>query len=101
MGTQPTIHAAALHAIGQTPRYEPFPAPVAGNGEAVVTVTAAALKPSDRWMANQLAKRQGARVIAAGRNQRVLDQLLERGADAAIRLDRRHEELAAAIVFVP
>jgi NADPH2:quinone reductase len=25
---------------------------VAGDGEAVVTVTAAALKPSDRWMAN-------------------------------------------------
>jgi NADPH:quinone reductase-like Zn-dependent oxidoreductase len=41
-----------LHGIGQTPRYEPFPAPVAGDGEAVVTVTAAALKPSDRFMAN-------------------------------------------------
>jgi hypothetical protein len=56
MGTQQMIHAAVLHAIGQTPRYEPFPAPVAGDsdgdGESVVTVTAAALKPSDRWMAN-------------------------------------------------
>jgi hypothetical protein len=41
-----------LHAIGQTPRYEPFPAPVATDGEAVGMVTAAALKPSDRWMAN-------------------------------------------------
>jgi NADPH:quinone reductase-like Zn-dependent oxidoreductase len=188
MGTQQMIHAAVLHAIGQTPRYEPFPAPVAGDsdgdGESVVTVTAAALKPSDRWMANgvhyaptrlpqvvgldgvgrlqdgtrvaffalqppyggmaeqaldrrgvwftvpdgiddvtaaavlnpgmaawkalvwegelaagqrllvlgatstsgriatQLAKRRGARVVAAGRNQRVLGQLLERGADA-------------------
>jgi NADPH:quinone reductase-like Zn-dependent oxidoreductase len=48
MGTQRTIQAAVLHGIGQTPRYEPFPAPVAGDGEAVVTVTAAALKPSDR-----------------------------------------------------
>jgi NADPH:quinone reductase-like Zn-dependent oxidoreductase len=38
--------------LGQTPRYEPFPAPLAGDGGAVVTVTAAALKPSDRWMAN-------------------------------------------------
>ena len=46
------IHAAVLHGIGQTPRYEPFPAPVAGDGEAVLTATAAALKPSDRWMAN-------------------------------------------------
>jgi NADPH2:quinone reductase len=54
MGTQETIHAAVLHGIGQTPRYEPFPAPVAGDGEAVVTVTAAVLKPSDRSMANGL-----------------------------------------------
>jgi NADPH:quinone reductase-like Zn-dependent oxidoreductase len=199
MGTQQTIHAAVLHAIGQTPRYEPFPAPVASDGDAVVTVTAAALKPSDRWMANgvhyaptrfpqvvgldgvgrlqdgtrvaffalqppyggmaeqalvrrgvwftvpdgiddvtaaavlnpgmaawktlvwegelaagqrllvlgatstsgriatQLAKRRGARVVAAGRNQRIPGQLLERGADAAIRVDRPREELAAAI----
>jgi NADPH:quinone reductase-like Zn-dependent oxidoreductase len=53
MGRQQMIHAAVLHGIGQTPRYEPFPAPVAaGDGDAVVTVTAAALKPSDRWMAN-------------------------------------------------
>jgi NADPH:quinone reductase-like Zn-dependent oxidoreductase len=47
-----TVHAAVLHEIGQTPRYELFPAPVAGDDEAVVTVTAAALKPSDRLMAN-------------------------------------------------
>ena len=41
-----------LHRVGETPRYQPFPVPVAGDGEAVVTVTAAALKPSDRLMAN-------------------------------------------------
>jgi hypothetical protein len=53
MGRQQMIHAAVLHGIGQPPRYEPFPAPVAaGDGDAVVTVTAAALKPSDRRMAN-------------------------------------------------
>jgi NADPH:quinone reductase-like Zn-dependent oxidoreductase len=52
MGTQQMIHAAVLQAIGQTPRYAPFPAPVAGDGEAVVTIAAAALKPSDRWMAS-------------------------------------------------
>jgi NADPH:quinone reductase-like Zn-dependent oxidoreductase len=46
------VHAAVLHGIGQTPRYEPFPAPSARDGEAVVTVTAAALKPSDRLMAS-------------------------------------------------
>jgi NADPH:quinone reductase-like Zn-dependent oxidoreductase len=199
MGTEQMIHAAVLQAIGQTPRYAPFPAPVAGDGEAVVTVAAAALKPSDRWMASglhyaptrfpqvvgldgvgrladgtrvaffasqrpyggmaeqalvrrgmwfrvpdgvddvtaaavtnpgmaawkallwegelapgqtvlvlgatgasgriatQLATRHGARVIAAGRNQRVLDRLRERGADAAISVDRPRERLAAAV----
>jgi NADPH:quinone reductase-like Zn-dependent oxidoreductase len=48
-------------------------------------------------IATQRAKGQGARVIAAGRNQRVLVRLLARGADAAIEVDRPHEELAAAI----
>lgn len=48
-------------------------------------------------IATQLAKRQGARVVTAGRNQRVLDQLVARGADAAVRVDRPRDELAAAI----
>jgi len=198
MGAQ-QVHAAVLHGIGEAPRYEPFPVPVAGDGEVVVTVTAAALKPSDRLMANgvhyapaalpqvvgldgmgcladgsrvaffipqqpyggmaeqtlvragmwlpvpdgaddvtaaaflnpgvaawkalvwegelaagqtvlvlgatgasgriaaQLAARQGARVVAAGRSQRVLDDLQARGAAAAIRVDRPRDELAAAI----
>jgi NADPH:quinone reductase-like Zn-dependent oxidoreductase len=193
------MHAAVLHGIGQRPRYETFPAPEAGHGEAVVTVGAAAVKPSDRWMAAglhyaptefpqvagldgvgsledgsrvaffgpqrpyggmaeqalvragvwfgvpdgvddvtaaavlnpgmaawktlvwegeltagqavlvlgatgasgriaaQLAKRHGARVVAAGRNQRVLDDLVARGADAAINVDLPRDELAAAI----
>lgn len=46
------MHAAVLHGIGQAPRYGTFPAPAAGEDEAVVTVTAAALKPSDRLMAD-------------------------------------------------
>jgi hypothetical protein len=46
------MHAAVLHGIGHTPRYELFPAPAASDGDAVVSVTAAALKPSDRLMAN-------------------------------------------------
>lgn len=48
-------------------------------------------------IAAQLATRHGARVVVAGRNQRVLDQLVARGADAAVRVDRRRDELAAAI----
>ena len=48
-------------------------------------------------IATQLATRRGARVVAAGRNQRVLAQLLARGADAMIRVDRPREELAEAI----
>ncbi|TDD79535.1 quinone oxidoreductase family protein [Actinomadura rubrisoli] len=195
----PQIHAAVLHGVGQTPRYELFPAPAAGDGEAVVAVTAAALKPADRLMAEgvhyapaafphvvgldgvgrlvdgtrvaffgpqrpyggmaeqalvrdggwfpvsdgvddvtaaallnpgmaawktvvwegelaagqtvlvlgatgasgriatRLAKRHGARVIAAGRNRRILDQLVADGADAAVSVDRPHDELAAAV----
>jgi len=48
-------------------------------------------------IATQLATRRGARVVAAGRNQRVLVQLMARGADAMIRVDRPREELAEAI----
>ncbi|MEV6108821.1 zinc-binding alcohol dehydrogenase family protein [Streptomyces sp. NPDC051940] len=46
------MRAAVLHKLGETPRYETFPEPVAGQGEAVVEVLAAALKPIDRWMAD-------------------------------------------------
>jgi NADPH2:quinone reductase len=195
----PQINAAVLDGIGRTPRYGRFPAPVAGAGEAVVTVGAAALKPSDRLMADgvhyapttfpqvagldgvgrlpdgtrvaffapqrpyggmaeqalvrdgmwfpvpdgvddvtaaaflnpggaawktviwegeltagqtvlvlgatgtsgriaaQLAGRHGARVVAAGRDQRVLDGLAAGGADAVVRVDRPRDELTAAI----
>ena len=53
-----SIRAAVLHGIGQPPRYELFPAPVAGDKEAIATVTAAALKPSDRLMAKAWTMRQ-------------------------------------------
>lgn len=52
MAAKQTIHAAVLHGLGQTPRYQRFPGPVASEDEVVVTVTAAALKPSDRLMAD-------------------------------------------------
>jgi NADPH2:quinone reductase len=45
------MYAAVLHALGETPRYEQFAEPVAGDGEAIVQVRAAALKPVDRQMA--------------------------------------------------
>jgi NADPH:quinone reductase-like Zn-dependent oxidoreductase len=48
-------------------------------------------------IAAQLAVRQGARVVVAGRSQRILDDLRARGADAAVRVDRPRDELAAAI----
>jgi NADPH:quinone reductase-like Zn-dependent oxidoreductase len=194
------IHAAVLHGLGETPRYESFPAPVARDGEAVVRVAAAALKPADRLMASgvhyapggfphvagldgvgwlddgtrvaffmperpyggmaeqtlvrrgawfpvpdsaddviaaavlnpgmaawksvvwegevvagqtvlvlgatgtsgriamQLAARRGARVVAAGRNHRVLDRLTAEGADAVIDLDQSGAELVEAFV---
>ena len=48
-------------------------------------------------LAVQIAKRLGARrVIAAGRNPRVLEKLKELGADAVISLDQEHDPLVAA-----
>jgi len=48
-------------------------------------------------LAVQIAKILGAeRVVAAGRNERVLSTLLELGADATIRLDRPNQELIEA-----
>lgn len=193
------MHAAVLHGLGQVPRYEAFAVPAAGDGTAVVTVTAAALKLSDRLMAagthyapvsfpavagldgvgrladgrrvaffapvppyggmaeqvlvrdgawfpvpdrtddvtaaavlnpggaawkvlmaegglapgqrvlilgatgtsgriaSQLAVRHGARVVVAGRNQAVLDDLVARGADTAITVASPRPELAAAV----
>ncbi|WP_433472183.1 hypothetical protein ACQPZP_25205 [Spirillospora sp. CA-142024] len=46
-------------------------------------------------IAAQLAEHQGARVVVAGRNPRVLDGLTADGADTDIRIDRPHDELCA------
>jgi NADPH:quinone reductase-like Zn-dependent oxidoreductase len=45
------MYAAVLHALGEVPRYEEFADPVAADGEAIVEVSAAALKPVDKQMA--------------------------------------------------
>lgn len=45
------MNAAVLHALGKQPRFEPFPDPVAGPGEVIVEVRAAALKPVDKQLA--------------------------------------------------
>ena len=47
------MYAAVLHAVGTVPRYEEFPEPVIGNknGEAIVYVHAASLKPVDKQLA--------------------------------------------------
>ena len=46
------MFAAVLHALGESPRYEEFAEPVAAEGEAILQVRAAALKPVDRQMAS-------------------------------------------------
>ncbi|MGA2904734.1 MAG: zinc-binding alcohol dehydrogenase family protein [Candidatus Korobacteraceae bacterium] len=46
------MNAAVLHTLGKPPRYEPFPEPVAGDGEVMVHVHAAALKPVDKQLAS-------------------------------------------------
>ena len=45
------MNAAVLHALGKLPRFEQFPEPVWAEGEVVVRVCAAALKPVDKQMA--------------------------------------------------
>ena len=46
------MRAAVLRAFGDAPRYEEFPDPVAADGEVVIEVCAASLKPVDRQMAS-------------------------------------------------
>jgi len=45
------MKAAVLHELGNPPRYEEFPEPAAGSGEAIVRVLAASLKPIDKQLA--------------------------------------------------
>jgi NADPH2:quinone reductase len=46
------MDAAVLRALAKPPQCEEFPEPIAGDGEAVVHVHAASLKPVDKQMAN-------------------------------------------------
>jgi NADPH2:quinone reductase len=46
------MKAAVLHSLGTSPRCEEFPDPVIGEGEVLVEVRAAALKPVDKQMAS-------------------------------------------------
>jgi NADPH:quinone reductase-like Zn-dependent oxidoreductase len=46
------MDAAILHELGKVPRCERFPDPTAGEGEVLVHVHAAALKPIDRQLAS-------------------------------------------------
>ena len=45
------MNAAVLHAFGEAPRFERFPDPVPGDGEALVCVRAAGLHPIVRSLA--------------------------------------------------
>ncbi len=45
------MNAAVLHTIGRPPRFEPFLEPGAGEGEVIVHIRAAALKPVDKQLA--------------------------------------------------
>ncbi|HXN73048.1 MAG TPA: zinc-binding alcohol dehydrogenase family protein [Candidatus Acidoferrales bacterium] len=46
------MKAAVLHALGKPPQFEEFPEPTPGEGEVVIHVRAAALKPVDKQMAS-------------------------------------------------
>src|SRR5579863_472848 len=45
------MNAAVLRTLGKAPRCEQFPEPVPADGEAIVTVRAASLKPIDKQLA--------------------------------------------------
>src|SRR6266699_70271 len=45
------MHAAVLHPLGKPPRFEEFPDPAPGEGEVLIHVCAAALKPVDKQLA--------------------------------------------------
>jgi NADPH:quinone reductase-like Zn-dependent oxidoreductase len=45
------MNAAVLHALGKLPRFEEFPDPTPGEGEVLINVSAAALKPVDKQTA--------------------------------------------------
>jgi NADPH:quinone reductase-like Zn-dependent oxidoreductase len=45
------VKAAVLREVGGIPRYEEFPAPVAGEGEVIVDVKAVAVKNVDKMIA--------------------------------------------------
>ena len=46
------MNAAVVYSFDEAPRFAEFPQPVAGDGEAVVSVRAAAVKPLDRQLAS-------------------------------------------------
>ena len=46
------MHAAVLHKLGTSPRCQDFPEPAAGDGEVIVSVRAASLKPVDKQLAS-------------------------------------------------
>jgi NADPH2:quinone reductase len=45
------MNAAVLHGLGKPPRFEQFPEPTPGEGEVIVHIRAAALKPVDKQIA--------------------------------------------------
>ena len=46
------MNAAVLYTLGKPPRFEEFPEPIPGDGEVIVHVRAAALKPVDKQTAS-------------------------------------------------
>ena len=46
------MHAAVVHKLGEAPRCEQFPEPVAGENEVIVQVHAASIKPVDKQIAS-------------------------------------------------
>jgi len=101
------MHAAVLHALGKPPLFEEFPNPTPGEGEVLIHVCAAGLKPVDKQLAGgkhfasphefPIGLRRGWRGADRGRNADVLWWTT-----ATVRRDgRAHCGAASAMFFGP
>ena len=101
------MHAAVLHALGKPPRFEEFPDPTPGEGEVLINVSAASLKPVDKQMAagtHYASPREFPVVCGMDGVGRLADgyaSVLRRSAAAVRRDGRAHCGSASAMFFGP
>ena len=94
------MDAAVLYEIGKTPRFDQFPEPVAAEGEVVVHVHAASLKPVDKQLASgsHFASPRELRLRRRWASQRRATSVLRRNS-SALRRDGERTAVPRAFTF--